>query len=241
MDYIDLHVHSCHSDGTLTPTEVVARAKEHGLSAIALTDHDTTSGVAEALDAGNKLGLPVIPGVELSCLYKGKEIHMLGYHIKYDDETLVSTLKSIAEERDNRNKKMCVSLTEGGFPISYEELKENFGDTIITRAHFAKLLMKKGVVQSMNEAFQGCLNNNSPYFIVRKYPTPEEAIQLIQNAGGIPVLAHPLLYKMSVSELNELIPALIKFGLKGIEVFIPAIKVQTKHLSVSLQKNTACL
>lgn len=219
METIDLHVHSCHSDGTLTPTELVDLAIKQGLSAIALTDHDTTTGVAEAVKAGERAGLEVIPGVELSTRYKEKEIHILGYFIDYQDETLNKSLEKIATERDNRNRKMCESLTAGGFPISYEELTENFGDAIITRAHFAKLLVKKGVLQSMDEAFRGCLNNNSPCYVMRRYPTPKEAIELILNAGGIPVLAHPLLYKMSVSELHALISELMEYGLQGIETF----------------------
>lgn len=219
MERIDLHVHSNHSDGTMTPAAVVARAKEKGLVAMALTDHDTTTGISEAIQAAKENDIEIIPGVELSCHYHEKEIHILGYYIDYEKESLNQTLASIAKERDNRNKKMCETLTAGGFPISYEELLENYGDAIITRAHFAKLLFKKGAVGSMDEAFRGCLNNNSPYYVMRNYPTPQEAIDIIKNAGGIPVLAHPLLYKMSVSEIHKLIEDLIPCGLKGIETF----------------------
>lgn len=217
MKTIDLHVHSRYSDGTMDPAELVKLAIKQGLSAIALTDHDTTAGIEQAVTTGKEEGLEVIPGVELSTRYREREIHILGYFIDYKNEELNEALAQIAKERDNRNRKMCESLTAGGFPISYEELCENFGNAIITRAHFAKLLVKKGVVQSMDEAFRGCLNNKSPYYIMRHYPTPEEAIGLILTAGGIPVLAHPLLYKMSVSELHTLLHELKEYGLRGIE------------------------
>ncbi len=217
METIDLHVHSCHSDGTMTPTQIVELAIKQNLVAIALTDHDTTSGIAEALKAGASVGLKVIPGIELSCKYGEKEIHILGYNLDYNNPKLLETLNQVAAERDNRNRKMCESLTLGGYPIQYEELVENYGDAIITRAHFAKLLVKKGILQSMDEAFRGCLNDKSPYFITRKYLTPEEAIHLIQRAGGIPVLAHPLLYKLSVTELGKLLNTLKEHGLRGIE------------------------
>lgn len=224
MRYIDLHVHSNCSDGTLTPEELVLRGIKRDLVAFALTDHDTVDGVERAIKKAEELEnhIQVIPGVELSCQYpvtadKNVEIHILGYNIDHTDETLVQTLKNVAKERDNRNKKMCENLHNAGYPISYEELTEKFGDMILTRAHFAKLLLENGGVPSMDSAFKTCLAVDSPYFVNREYLTPESAIQLIQSAGGIPVLAHPLLYKLSVSEIRRMLDLLKSYGIRGIE------------------------
>ncbi len=224
MRYIDLHVHSTCSDGTLTPEELVLRGIKNDLVAFALTDHDTVDGVARAIQKSKELEnhIQVIPGVELSCQYpvspdKNVEIHILGYNIDYTDKTLVSTLQKVAEERDNRNKKMCENLHNAGYPITYEELTEKFGDMILTRAHFAKLLLQNGGVPSLDVAFKTCLSTDSPYFVNREYLTPEAGINLIKNAGGIPVLAHPLLYKLSVSEIRRMLETLKASGIRGIE------------------------
>ncbi len=224
MRYIDLHVHSNCSDGTLTPEELVLRGIKNDLVAFALTDHDTVAGVARAIKKAEELDnhIQVIPGVELSCQYKvspdrNAEIHILGYQIDYENETLVSTLEKIAKERDNRNKKMCKKLHDAGYPISYEELTEKYGNMVITRAHFAKLLLENGGVPSMDYAFRTCLAVDSPYFVNREYLTPKDAVDLIQNSGGIPVLAHPLLYKMSVSEIRRMLETLKNYGIRGIE------------------------
>ena len=224
MRYIDLHVHSNCSDGTLTPEELVLRGIKNDLVAFALTDHDTVDGVARAVKKAAELAnhIQVIPGVELSCQYdvspdRNVEIHILGYQIDYANETLLTTLQKVAKERDNRNKKMCDNLQKAGYPISYEELTEKFGNLIITRAHFAKLLLENGGVPSMDHAFHTCLAIDSPYFVNREYLTPKNAIALIQSAGGIPVLAHPLLYKMSVSEIRTMLDTLKSYGIRGIE------------------------
>ncbi len=224
MRYIDLHVHSNCSDGTLTPEELVYRGIKQDLVAFALTDHDTVSGVDRAVKKAEELEnhIQVIPGVELSCQYpvsleRQVEIHILGYHIDNHNKILVDTLERVAEERDNRNKKMCQNLHDAGYPISYEELVETFGDQILTRAHFAKLLLKNGGVPSMDAAFHTCLAIDSPYFVNREYLTPKGAIDLIRGAGGIAVLAHPLLYKLSVSEIRQMLDELKSYGIAGIE------------------------
>lgn len=224
MRYIDLHVHSTCSDGTLTPEQLVLRGIKNDLVAFALTDHDTVDGVERAMKKAVELEnhIQVIPGVELSCQYpaapgKDVEIHILGYNIDNHNKTLVSTLKKVAEERDNRNRKMCENLHNAGFPITYEELTKKYGDMIITRAHFAKLLLENGGIPSMDYAFKTCLAIDSPYFVNREYLTPQAAIELIKNAGGIPVLAHPLLYKLSVSEIRSMLTKLKGYGIQGIE------------------------
>lgn len=224
MRYIDLHVHSNCSDGTFTPEELVTHGIHQDLVAFALTDHDTVDGVERAVKKAEELGnhIQVIPGVELSCKYnisssRNVEIHILGYQIDYHSAKLISTLEKVAIERDERNKKMCENLNKAGYPISYKELVDTYGDMILTRAHFAKLLLKNGGVPSMDAAFKTCLSPDSPYFVNREYLTPKQGIDLILEAGGIPVLAHPLLYKLSVSEIRHLLDELKEYGIRGIE------------------------
>lgn len=222
MQYIDLHVHSNFSDGTCTPEELVDLAIEHELVAFSLTDHDTVDGVERAVRYGEERHMEVIPGVELSCEYtvseqKKKEIHILGYQLDYHNKELLDTLKKVAEERDGRNRKMCENLNAAGYPIDYESLSARFGNTILTRAHFARFLLEKGAVPSIDSAFKKILAQDGPYFVMRKYLTPKDGIALIQKAGGIPVLAHPLLYKLSVTEIRALLSELKGYGLKGIE------------------------
>lgn len=222
MQYIDLHVHSNCSDGTCTPEELVNLAIDSKLVAFALTDHDTVDGVARAVEAAKDKNIQVIPGVELSCEYqlpsgRKKEIHILGYNLDYTQPDLLETLSAVAKERDDRNRKMCENLHAAGYPIDYESLTERFGSTILTRAHFARFLLEKGAIPSIDSAFKKILAQDGPYFVMRKYLTPETGIELIKKAGGIPVLAHPLLYKMSVTELHGLLTELKGCGLKGIE------------------------
>lgn len=222
MKYIDLHVHSVCSDGTCTPEELVDLAIDHELVAFALTDHDTVDGVERAVKAGEKRHIQVIPGVELSCEYvispeRKKEIHILGYNLDWNQQELRDTLEAVAKERDDRNRKMCENLSQAGFPIDYESLTARFGNTILTRAHFARFLLEKGAIPSIDSAFKKILAQDGPYFVMRKYLTPKKGIELIKGAGGIPVLAHPLLYKMSVTELHNLLAELKEYGLRGIE------------------------
>ncbi len=222
MQYIDLHVHSDCSDGTFSPEELVQLALDNELVAFSLTDHDTVDSVGRALAAAENRPISVIPGVELSCEYvvspeKKKEIHILGYNIDYTLPELREALVRVAEERDNRNRKMCENLHGAGFPIDYEALTGRFGSTILTRAHFARFLLEQGAIPSIDAAFKKILAEDGPYFVPRRYLTPEEGISLIKKAGGKPVLAHPLLYKFSVTQLHDLITELKDYGLVGIE------------------------
>ncbi|MCI5883157.1 MAG: PHP domain-containing protein [Eubacterium sp.] len=224
MRYIDLHVHSNCSDGTFSPEELVVLGIKQELVAFSLTDHDTICGVEPAMKKAEEFDhkIQVIPGVELSCKYmvtpsQSVEIHMLGYQYDIHNKKLIDTLENISKERDARNQKMCKNLQDAGYPISYEALCERFGDTILTRAHFARLLLENGGVPSMDYAFHTCLSSDSPYFVNREYLTPKSAIDLIQESGGIPVLAHPLLYKLSVSQIRHMLDQLTSYGLCGIE------------------------
>lgn len=227
MKYIDLHVHSNASDGTLTPSELVEKAITQGLSAFALTDHDTVHGIEEAVSAAKEapkkeIEIEIIPGIELSLAYKGRDIHMLGLFVEYKNESFCKTLQYIKEEREDRNNKMAGNLAKAGIDISMEQLKQDDKNAIITRAHFAKYLVKTGVVKSNQEAFQKYLSDDGPYYVPRQYLSPKNGIELIKSAGGIPILAHPLLYKLSNAELDKLIGTLKNHGLVGIETIYSA-------------------
>lgn len=217
MQAIDLHVHSTFSDGTLTPTQLVALALKSNLEAFALTDHDTTEGINEALEAAKGSVLEVIPGIEFSTEYRGKDIHILGYYINPNNENFISKVKEFRDSRETRNKKMCKKLNELGIDIDYDSFTKEYPDSVITRAHYAKYMVAHGFIKYMDEAFEKYIGDDCPGFVPREKITPTQAVSLIIACGGIPVLAHPILYKLSDSDLEELVASLKKSGLKGIE------------------------
>lgn len=226
MNIVDLHVHSNKSDGSMTPSELVTLAVEKGLSAFALTDHDTTAGIAEAVAAAAALpsGAPpsgkrleVIPGIELSTEYEGKDIHIVGLFIEYESPFFAEQIQSFVDSRVLRNRKMCRNLSEAGIDISYEKLLEEYPGSVITRAHYARFLLAHGYVKSMPEAFDRYVGDRTRYFVPREKVTPVQAVELILKANGIPVLAHPPLYHMSDQRLDTLVGRLTAAGLIGIE------------------------
>lgn len=221
---IDLHVHSTFSDGTFTPTELVDYAIKKNLSAFALTDHDTVDGLNELFSYARKLksegieNVPkVIPGIEFSTEYEGKDIHIVGLYIDPSSPGFASYLIDFVNSREERNQKICNKFVEDGYDITYEELKSRYEGAVITRAHFADLLQIKGYVKNRQEAFDRFIGDNSPYYFPREKVTPEMAIELILNAGGIPILAHPILYHLSSKRLDSLVAFLKSKGLMGIE------------------------
>lgn len=218
MNYIDLHVHSNHSDGTLSPSQLVNLAIEKNLRAMALTDHDTISGIPEACAAAKKYpNFELIPGVELSLAYKKRDIHMLGLFIDCSHPPFIRSLENILQERNDRNQKMVNNLKKAGIDITMEALEQESGDAVITRAHFAKYLAAHHYVKDYKTAFQQYLGEDGPYYVPRSYLSPEDGISLILNAGGIPILAHPLLYNFSPDELEQLVKRLSDRGLAGLE------------------------
>lgn len=214
---IDLHVHSNASDGTLTPSELVALAKESGLTAFALTDHDSIDGIEEALRAGKELGMEVIPGVELSCNYNDEEIHVVGLYIDYKDAEFVEHLKNFQDLRDNRNIKMAERLCEEGFDITADALHEMFPDAVITRAHVAKYLVATGQVKELSIVFDKYIGNGCKCFVDRPKVHPADAVKMIHRIGGVAILAHPCLCKMDRKDVYAMIEELTVAGLDGIE------------------------
>lgn len=215
MKRIDLHVHTTHSDGTLTPAETVSLASSLGLAAIAITDHDNISGYPEAKQKGDQLGVEVISGIELSTAYKGS-VHLLGYCMDPSHPDLCQTVQEIIEERDIRNRKIVSLMQKDHIPVSYEEMQHRFGEAI-GRPHFARILMDYSLASSVTDAFRNLLSRGQHYWVPRKTLDLPRCIQLILKAGGIPVLAHPFEYKYEEKSLPELIETCIDAGLQGIE------------------------
>ena len=234
---IDLHVHSTCSDGTLSPTELVDYAIQKGLSAFALTDHDCVEGLDTILSYAKSLpnAPEIIPGIELSTDENGQEVHMVGLFIDHHNPEFNQYLQEFIESRTTRNKKMCHLLQEHGMNITYEELEAEFPGAVLTRAHYAKLLLKHGYVKSIKEAFERFLGDHCPCYVSREKITPVMAIDLIKKAGGLAILAHPILYHMSDARLDALVQKLKEAGLTGIEAiystYSPAEERQIRKLS----------
>ena len=218
MRAVDLHVHSLKSDGSLTPSELVDKALSLNLRAFALTDHDCTDGLPEAMEYAKDKDVEVIPGIELSTGYNGKDVHIVGLDIDYKNESLQKWLTDFRASRDLRNQKMCDKLrTEAGIDISYETLKATDPGAVITRSHYAKFLFAHGYVKSIREAFDRYIGDHAKYYVPREKIDPGEAVKVILLSGGIPVLAHPVLYHLTKRQLSELVSMLKEAGLIGIE------------------------
>jgi hypothetical protein len=211
----DLHIHSNASDGRMTPGEIVKQARSAGLSAIALTDHDTVDGIQDAIRAAGSPGPEVIPGIELNTNLDGIEIHILGYCLNLDAD-LAKTLAIRRLGRENRAKEILVKLEQLGIRIDYEHLKEVTGQAPMGRPHIAQALCEAGYAPSVEKAFEYYLGHGKPGYAPHKKTDPFMAIETVLKAGGIPVLAHPGLLKR-----DELIPQFVARGLMGIEVFYP--------------------
>ena len=211
--YIDLHLHSTQSDGSFSPTQVVQRAAELGLSAISLTDHDSVAGVQEAQNVGRDIGVEVIPGIELSTQEAGIDIHILGYFIDHENSDLLDYVQKFQDARRNRAEKIVARLNRLGVQITMAQVLYKAGDGAIGRPHVADVLVEEGFVFSHDHAFQKYLGYGKPAYQPKFVLTLREAVEIIHAAGGLASLAHPVLYRR-----DALIPDLIKQGLDSIEV-----------------------
>lgn len=239
---IDLHVHSTASDGTMSPTKLVDYAIQKGLTAIALTDHDTVSGLDEIIEYADSLckrgvkNVPkIIPGIEFSTDVNGSDVHIVGLFVDYKSKAFTDYLDKFIASRELRNEKICNLLKADGYDFSYEELKSRFNGSTITRAHFARLFFEKGYVKNFQEAFDRFIGDRCKYYIPREKVDPEMAIELILKADGIPILAHPVLYHLSDQKLDALVGRLKKCGLIGIEAiystYAPSEERQIRRLA----------
>ena len=223
MDYriIDLHVHSTESDGTLTPEDLVAEAKKVGLAAFALTDHDTCQGVCKAMPLAASAGIELIPGIELSTDYHGKEVHIVGLYIDIENEQLLKKTAEYRKCRSERNALMVEALRKEGLSITMEELVAENPDCVITRANIARFLYEHGQIKSVREAFDRYIGDHCKCYVGRLKVASTDAVRLIKEAGGTAILAHPLLYGLSNTNLQKMIDELKPVGLDGLEAIYP--------------------
>lgn len=219
MDHriIDLHVHSTESDGTLTPEDLVAEAKKAGLAAFALTDHDTCQGVCKAMPLAASAGIELIPGIELSTNYHGKEVHIVGLYIDIENEQLLKKTAEYQKCRSERNALMVEALQKEGLSITMEELVAENPDCVITRANIARFLYEHGQIKSVREAFDRYIGDHCKCYVGRLKVASTDAVCLIKEAGGTAILAHPLLYGLSNTNLQKMIDELKPAGLDGLE------------------------
>jgi predicted metal-dependent phosphoesterase TrpH len=216
MAVVDLHLHTTASDGRLTPKELINLAARKGLRVVAVTDHDSTEGLGEALEAAKAFPqLTVIPGIELSTDIPGDEIHVLAYFVRHKDEELLATLRKFRQGRLERGKGMVEKLREMGLDIEWQRVQEIAGDGAVGRPHVALALMEKGYVSQTNEAFEKYIGRNGPAYVEREKLTPVEAVETITSWGGVAVLAHPA----QLLDLDANLEDLKAAGLVGMEVY----------------------
>ncbi len=214
---IDLHTHSTASDGSFTPAELARVAARAGVAAIALTDHDSVSGIAEITAAGEECGLEVIAGVELSTEYEDEEVHVVGLFIDPENAALRDQLQRFVNNRDRRNEQMIHKLAEAGFSITPEDVYAANPDSVVARPHIARYLVATGQVADVTEVFDRYIAAGKPCYVERYKISPVEAVHLIHEAGGLAILAHPCLYKLPRETLLRMIAELKEAGLDGIE------------------------
>jgi predicted metal-dependent phosphoesterase TrpH len=222
MGNIDLHLHTTASDGVMTPSEIVNYAKNKGLVAIAITDHDTIEGLEEGLLEGQRVGLEVIPGVEISAEHSSGSMHLLGFFIDIRHPVLKERLEYLQRARAERNPRMVEKLNKLGIDITFDEVLKASGGGQVGRPHFAQVLLEKGYVRSFQEAFDRFLKKGASAYVEKMRFSAEESIHFINEANGVAVLAHPNTLQLNgYSELENLIIRLVKKGLRGIEAYYP--------------------
>ncbi|MBM7555990.1 PHP domain-containing protein [Halanaerobacter jeridensis] len=213
-NYIDLHLHTTASDGNFSPEEVVAKADQLGFNAIAITDHDTIEGIKPALREGVKLDLEVVPGIEINTDYADTEVHVLGYYIDYENKVLLNKLKELKKARYFRAEKIVDKLNDLGIEINFDEVLNLADGAAVGRSHIAQIILEKGYVDQWGEVFDKYIGRKAPAYVERERLDVKGAIDLIKQANGIPVIAHPALINN-----DELLKKFIKWGAEGIEVY----------------------
>src|SRR5262245_53060298 len=215
---IDLHTHTTHSDGSATPEELIKEACAKGARAIAITDHDTVTAISEARAAAELSGIEFIAGIEISAEFSPGTMHLLGYCIDEESASFKKKLDELKQARENRNPQIASRLQQLGFDVRYDEVTRIAGNEVVGRPHFARLLVDRGYVASIQEAFDRFLKKDAPAYVEKERLSPPDSIGLIHEAGGVAVLAHPSSLDLSSFEqVNELIGELVDCGLDGIE------------------------
>ncbi len=217
----DLHTHTVNSDGTYTVEELVKKAAEKGLKILAITDHDTVDGLRDEekiKEYEKKYGIEIIKGIEMSCNLDGKDVHILGYFLNLEDKNFLKELDRIAEIRNERNEKIIKKLADLNLPVTMEELKEIVQGNVISKAHFAEIMLKKGYVSCKSDAFKNYLGKTGAAFVEKRDYKPADAVDILVKNGAFVSLAHPKLITENLQEVERIITDLIKHGLRGLEV-----------------------
>jgi len=232
VKYADLHLHTVYSDSTYTPQELIAASVKAGLSAISVVDHDTVEGIAPTIAAAKKENIEVVPGIELSAEYEQSEVHILGYYVDCANKELLLKLAKVQQNRIDRIHKITEKLKELGLALEPDDVfKQGTGGTV-GRLHVARAMVEKGLVSSTYEAFQKYLGDKGPAFFLGFRVSPQEAVSLIRNAGGVPVLAHPC-----TLHNDELILKFISCGIMGLEIYYPEHSQGMINLYLDIAKN----
>lgn len=235
----DLHTHTVNSDGTFTVEELLKKASEKGLKIVAITDHDTVDGLLDEekiKEYEKKYNIEVIKGIEMSCTLDKKDVHILGYFLNLHDEDFLNELKRIAEIRDERNEKIIKKLADLKIPVTMEELKEIVQGNIISKAHFAEVMLKKGYVNCKADAFKNYLGKTGAAFVEKRDYKPADAVDILVKNGAFVSLAHPKLITENQEELENIIADLKKHGLRGLEVNYYSFSEKDKKLFRELAK-----
>lgn len=222
---IDLHVHTTASDGQYSPAQIIQKAAEKNLKAIAITDHDTVAGLEEAKAAGRELGVTVVPGIELNITFPTGEFHLLGLGIKTPSPALINIVENVIKNRNDRNAQIIAKMNEDGVPLTQEELQADFPNTVIGRPHFAAELVKHGVVKTRQQAFDQYLARGRKWYVPRVCTNLDEAIVALRESGAVPVVAHPMSLYLSWGRLPDFLKDCYEKGVMGIEAFHPGARV----------------
>ena len=218
---IDLHAHSSASDGSLSPEELIDYAIQKKIKVLALCDHDTTDGLNRFISYGADKEIQTIPGLEISATWEKGNCHITGLNIRDDYEPLETVLQKIRDSRDNRNVHIIEKLNSFGIDITTDEVENLAGGDVIARPHIARVMLNKGHVSSVQEAFDTYLAKDAPAYVDRYRLDPEDAVRLLLEARSLPVLAHPSQLQLSVEELDSFVEKLKCIGLAGMEIYTP--------------------
>ena len=222
---IDLHVHTTASDGQYSPAQIIGKAAEKNLKAIAITDHDTVAGLQEAKSAGSELGVTVVPGIELNITFPTGEFHLLGLGIKTPSPSLINIVENVIKNRNDRNAQIIEKMNQDGVALTAEELQADFPGTVIGRPHFAAELVKHGVVKTRQQAFDQYLARGRKWYVPRVCTNLDEAIVALRESGAVPVIAHPMSLYLSWGRLPDFLKDCYEKGVMGIEAFHPGARV----------------
>jgi len=230
---VDLHAHTVYSDGLLTPGQVVREARNRGLVAVGITDHDTMDGIGRALTAARRDGIEVVPGVELSCNVSGIDLHMLGYYLDHQDSEVHGFFLRLRASREDRARQMVERLGAMGHGVSFDRVRDIAGKGAIGRPHVAQAMVEAGVVAGTDQAFRQYIGYDGPAYVPKARLSPDEAVSFIRGHGGVAVVAHPGTYRR-----DEAVYAAIAAGADGVEVWHPDHgEREAAHYAEMAQKN----